>query len=97
MEEISREKLFELMPYLKWKQKTMTSLISLYNKYSDVRWIYYFNNAPQSKNIRDQQNSNYKMKNNNNSRRILSTSVDNNFNVFIREHEQIDSIFIWIL
>ena len=59
--------------------------------------IYYFNNAPQSKNIRDQQNSNYKMKNNNNSRRILSTSVDNNFNVFIREHEQIDSIFIWIL
>jgi hypothetical protein len=44
MEEISREKLFELMPYLKWKQKTMTSLISLYNKYSDVRWIYYFNN-----------------------------------------------------
>jgi hypothetical protein len=45
MEEISRDKLFELIPYLKWKQKTMTSLISLYDKYPDVRWIYYFNNA----------------------------------------------------
>jgi len=44
MEEISREKLFELMPYLKWKQKTLTSLATLYDKYPDVRWIYYFNN-----------------------------------------------------
>jgi hypothetical protein len=32
------------MPYLKWKQKTLTSLATLYEKYPDVRWIYYFNN-----------------------------------------------------
>lgn len=44
MQEISREKLFELMPYLKWKPKTLTSLATLYEKYPDVRWIYYFNN-----------------------------------------------------